>query len=319
MAIAIKIAYSSLMSQELQSQKVITLLNAYLGQGSLHRKGEASYYCPSCNHYKKKLQVNLVTQRWHCWVCGMKGNGLFNLFRKTGASQDLITAAKEISVGKTNTNKEQETVIKQLPQEFRPLHINWNTPHYKNALHYVVNERKLTPLDILRYNIGYCEEGDYKGMVIIPSYDSNNQLNYFVGRSYYNGAFKHKNPTWSKDVIGFENQIDFGQPVTLVEGAFDAISTKRNTIPLFGKKIMPTLRQTIISKKVPKLYISLDQDAIENALNELEYYMNCGIEVYFVNLTGKDPNELGFNNMVQLIKDCNPFTFSDLIKYKLAI
>lgn len=306
------------MSQELQSQKVITLLNAHLGQGSFHRKGEVSYYCPSCSHYKKKLQVNLVTQRWHCWVCGMKGNGLFNLFRKTGASQDLITAAKEINVGKTSI-KEQETVVKQLPTEFRPLHINWNTPHYKNALHYVVNVRGLTPLDILRYNIGYCEEGDYSSMIIIPSYDANNQLNYFVGRSYYGGAFKHKNPTWSKDIIGFENQIDFGQPVTLVEGAFDAISTKRNAIPLFGKKIMPTLRQTIINKKVPKLYISLDQDAMESALSELEYYMNSGIDVYFVNLTGKDPNELGFSKMVQLIKECNPFTFSDLIKYKLAI
>jgi len=88
---------------------------------------------------------------------------------------------------------------------------------------------------------------------------------------------------------------------------------------LFGKKIMPTLRQTIINKKVPKLYISLDQDAMESALSELEYYMNSGIEVYFVNLTGKDPNELGFSKMVQLIKSCNPFTFSDLIKYKLAI
>ena len=307
------------MSQELQSQKVITLLNAHLGQGSLHRKGEVSYFCPSCNHYKKKLQVNLVSQRWHCWVCGMKGNGLFSLFKKTGASQDLITAAKEISVGKAITHGDQETVVKQLPSEFRPLHINWNTPHYKNALHYVINKRGLTPLDVLRYNIGYCEEGDYSGMIIIPSYDCNNQLNYFVGRSYYDSTFKHKNPIWSKDIIGFENQIDFQQPVILVEGAFDAIATKRNAIPLFGKKIMPTLRQTILSKKVPKLYISLDQDAIENALVELEYYMNSGIEVYFVNLTSKDPNELGFKQMVTLIKQCTPFTFSDLIKYKLAI
>jgi DNA primase len=307
------------MTQELQSQKVITLLNAHLGQGTVHRKGEASYYCPSCNHYKKKLQVNLMSQRWHCWVCGMKGNGLYNLFRKTGASQDILQAAKEVSVGKTNNTNNEETVVKQLPSEFRPLHINWNTPHYKNALHYVINERGLTPLDVLRYNVGYCEEGEYSGMIIVPSYDANNQLNYFVGRSFYGGAFKHKNPTWSKDVIGFENQVDFNQPLTLVEGIFDAITTKRNVVPLFGKKIMPTLRQTIITKRVPKLYISLDQDAVESALTELEYFMNNGIEVYFVNLTGKDPNELGFRNMVSLIKQCKSFTFTDLIKYKLAI
>ena len=319
MAIVIEIAYSLLMSQDLQSQKAITLLNSHLGHGTHHRKSEVSYFCPSCNHYKRKLQVNLVTQRWHCWVCGMKGNGLFNLFKKTGASHDLLSAAKEISVGKTQNQKSDNVEVKQLPKEFRPLHINWNTPHYKNALHYAVNVRGLTPLDVLRYNVGYCEEGDYKGMIIIPSYDANNQLNYFVGRSYYDGAFKHKNPIWSKDIIGFENQIDFNQPVTLVEGAFDAITTKRNSIPLFGKKIMPILRHTLLSKKVPKLYISLDKDAAQDAIKELEYYINNGIEVYFVDLIGKDPNELGFSTMTQLTKNCNPFTFADLIKYKLAI
>lgn len=305
------------MSQELQVQKAITLLNSHLGQGTIHRKGEASYYCPSCNHYKKKLQVNLVTQRWHCWVCGTKGNGLYNLFKKTGASLDLLNSAKEISVGKVTQRDEVE--IKQLPQEFRPLHINWNTPHYKNALHYLINKRNLTPIDVLRYNIGYCEEGEYKGMIIIPSYDQNNQLNYFVGRSFYDNAYKHKNPAWNKDIIGFENQIDFNQPVILVEGAFDAISTKRNSIPLFGKKIMPQLRQALITKRVPTLYISLDKDAVESALSELEYFMNNGINVYFVNLTGKDPNELGYRCMVDLVKSCKPFTFTDLIKYKLAI
>lgn len=307
------------MSQELQTQKVITLLNSHLGHGTQHRKGEASYYCPLCNHYKKKLQINLITQRWHCWVCNAKGNGLYSLFKKTGASYDLLTAVKDINVGKSLTHSNTETVIKQLPTEFRPLHINWNTPHYKNALHYVINVRGLTPLDVLRYNIGYCEEGEYKGMIIIPSYDKNNQLNYFVGRSYYDGAFKHKNPSWSKDIIGFENQIDFNQPITLVEGAFDAISTKRNCIPLFGKKIMPTLRHTLISKKVPKLHISLDKDAAEDAIKELEYYINSGIEVYFVDLIGKDPSELGFNAITGLINKCKPFTFTDLIKYKLAI
>ena len=117
MAIVIEIAYSLLMSQDLQSQKAITLLNSHLGHGTHHRKSEVSYFCPSCNHYKRKLQVNLVTQRWHCWVCGMKGNGLFNLFKKTGASHDLLSAAKEISVGKTQNQKNDNVEVKQLPKE----------------------------------------------------------------------------------------------------------------------------------------------------------------------------------------------------------
>ncbi len=306
------------MTQELQVQKAMTLLNSHLGEVSHHRKGEVSYYCPFCSHYKKKLQVNLHTQKWHCWVCNAKGTGLYGLLKKSNASQDMLASAKEITVGRVD-KKDAYVESKQLPSQFRPLHINWNTPHYKNAINYVVNVRGLTPLDVLRYNIGYCEEGEYSGMIIVPSYDGDNMLNYFVGRSYYDVGYKHKNPIWSKDVIGFENQIDFNQPVILVEGVFDAITTKRNAIPLFGKKIMPTLRQTIISKKTPKLYISLDKDAAESALVELEYFMDSGIEVYFVTLTGKDPNEIGFTQMVEYIKECKPFTFSDLIKHKLAL
>lgn len=305
------------MGIELQVEKTKNLLNSHLGSGTYHKNGEASFYCPNCNHYKKKLQINLATQAYHCWVCNMRGRGVASLFRKTKASSNLIDLAKEVSPI-DNQIEDTEVVQKQLPSEYRPLHINFNTPDYKNALHYAVNKRGLTPLDILRYNIGYCEEGEYSGMVIIPSYDQHNHLNYFVGRSYYDGAFmKHKNPTWSKDVIGFENQISFNQPLTLVEGAFDAISTKRNTVPLFGKKIMPKLKQTIIDKKVPKLYISLDKDAVADALEELEYFLNQGIEVYFVDLIGKDPNELGFNKMIELINSCKVFTFKDLITYKL--
>jgi len=305
------------MTQELQTQKVLSIVNAHLGEGAPHRKGEMSYFCPACNHYKRKLQINTQTQRWHCWVCNIKGTGVYSLLKKTGGSRELLVAAKELDPIQSQ-GKETVQQSKQLPDEFRPLHINWNTPHYKNALHYVVNVRGLTPLDILRYNIGYCEEGEYSGMIIVPSYDKTNRLNYFMGRSYYNTSFKHKNPIWSKDVVGFENQISYNQPLTLVEGVFDAISTKRNVVPLFGKRIMPTLRHNIVANKVPKLYISLDQDAVSDALTELEYFMNSGIDVCLVNLTKKDPNELGYKAMTELVKQSQPFTFMDLIKYRMS-
>ena len=39
--------------------------------------------------------------------------------------------------------------------------------------------------NILRYRIGYCRKGPYSGKIIIPSYDENASLNYFVARAYY--------------------------------------------------------------------------------------------------------------------------------------
>ena len=40
--------------------------------------------------------------------------------------------------------------------------------------------------DILKYNIGYCDDGLYSNRIIIPSYDSDGQLNFFVGRAFFN-------------------------------------------------------------------------------------------------------------------------------------
>ncbi len=40
------------------------------------------------------------------------------------------------------------------------------------------------PEDIIKYNIGFCNEGPYGGRVIIPSYDDNGKLNYFIARDY---------------------------------------------------------------------------------------------------------------------------------------
>ena len=38
----------------------------------------------------------------------------------------------------------------------------------------------LTKEDIIRYNIGYCDTGMYSNRIIIPSYDRDNRLNYFI-------------------------------------------------------------------------------------------------------------------------------------------
>ena len=157
--------------------------------------------------------------------------------------------------------------------------------------------------DILRYRIGYCRKGLYHGKIIIPSYDANGSLNYFVARAYYDeDVYKHKNPPTSKDIIGFELHINWNLPIILVEGAFDAITIKRNVIPLFGKTISNTLKRRIVEKGVKEIYICLDKDAKKQALETASYFMNNGLDVYFVDLTSKDPNELGFENTKSLLE-----------------
>ena len=68
------------------------------------------------------------------------------------------------------------------------------------------------------------DSGKYGGMIIIPSYDEDGVLNFFTGRSYYDVNFKHLNPTVSKDIVGFGLFVNWDLPITIVEGAFDAIA-----------------------------------------------------------------------------------------------
>jgi len=207
-----------------------------------------------------------------------------------------------------------------LPPEFQLiLNGNKNNPEFRNALHYL-KSRGITREDIVRYNIGYCETGDYSGMIIVPSYDENGMLNFFTGRSYYKDAtFKHKNPKVSKDIIGFDLLVNWSEPITIVEGVFDAIAVKRNAIPLFGKIILDKLKSSIINNKVKTVYIGLDSDARVKALDICQYLINNGVTVYLIELGEKDPSELGYPGFTELYNTASPLTGSGLMMKQMGI
>jgi DNA primase len=171
--------------------------------------------------------------------------------------------------------------------------------------------------DIVKYNIGYCESGEYDNKVIIPSYDGSGKLNYFVGRSFYDTKFKHKNPKVSKDIVGFDLLVNWDTPIILCEGAFDAISIRRNAIPLFGKSIQPSLEKKILGKLVKKLYICLDSDAIKNSIGLAEKFVSYGIETHLVELKDKDPSDMGYENINKLIYNTPSLTLRRLVELKM--
>ena len=53
----------------------------------------------------------------------------------------------------------------------------------------------------------------------------------------------------------FENQINWDEPITLVEGVFDAMAVKRNAIPILGKFIPKTLNDSIYKGSYEYQYI----------------------------------------------------------------
>ena len=105
---------------------------------------------------------------------------------------------------------------------------------------------------------------------------------------------KYKNPPVSKDVVVFENQIDFSEPLILCEGVFDAMAIRRNAIALLGKNIPNKLKMRLVQHGVKEVSIVLDNDAFKNALYLSESLMNDNIKVRLVRMGSEDAVRLRF-------------------------
>ena len=307
------------------NQPLIALANSVLGTGKQTARGNFAYHCPFCNHHKPKLEVNFTENKkgenpWHCWVCDKRGKRLSQIFKQVNASPKAMEELRAIVKTETADKEIAVAEILNLPKEFKTFKdISSTNIMGRHALAYL-KSRNISEEDILKYNIGYCESGPYKNMVIIPSYDADGRLNYFTGRSFEKEPkIKYKNPSVSRDIIPFELFINWDIPFILCEGPFDAIAIKRNVIPLLGKNIQSKLMKKIVMSSVDKIYIALDKDAQKQALSFCEKLMNEGKEVYLVDMKDKDPSEMGFKNFINLISETYPLTLSGLLEKKLFL
>ena len=306
-----------------EKQEVVNILNDVLGVGTSMKNDEQAHYCPFCSHHKKKLQVNIKTQYWHCWVCDAKGRKIQRLLKRLNVDSRKQKKLYEIYGDDYivyNKDTVDEKVELRLPSEFKSLlkipdgKIN---PVYRKALKYA-KDRGITKEDITRYNIGYCDGGMYSNRIIIPSYDIDNRLNYFIARSVHpDETFKYKNPPVSKNVIMFENQINWKEPITLVEGIFDAMAVKRNSIPLLGKFIPKKLNEAIFKNGVSDINIFLDEDAQNQALHYTMQFSNQGITTKNIKPTDKDASDMGFTEVNNKLKESKKTGFGDIISQKL--
>lgn len=304
---------------------LLSLIDSVLGEG-VERKssGDKKYFCPFCHHEKMKLEISLITDMngknpWHCWVCDSKGTTIKSLFNKLKVSQNKIEELNKIvKNSKTSFQKQYSTL--ELPDNFRSL-INVPEKDYvgRNVRSYLLKERKLTDYDILKYNIGYCPEGDYINRVIIPSYNYNNELNFFIARKAYEDKNAYDNPNASKDIIPFENLINWNVPINICEGFFDMVAIKRNAIPLLGKIIPDELMKKIVKSEVKDIYISLDSDALKNSLQHAEKLISYGKNVFLVEIKDKDPGKLGFEKYTKLVQKAKKLDLRKILELKFKL
>lgn len=248
--------------------------------------------CVFCKHHKKKLSINLVDDKWHCWVCGKKGQSLVPLIRLIGETSELkeyFEESQKVSLLLDNKKEAEKKAydIPKLPNEFKSLSNTSKSPYYSSFVNYV-KDRGFTFDDILLWKLGYCDEGEYKNRIIIPSFDEYGDLNFCVGRAIYNSRLKYKHGEFDKDIIFNDYMIDWSKSIILTEGPFDAMKAGQNAIPLQGCNISKNskLFKKIIMKGVD-VYFALDADAFEKQLQIIEKFYFYGINSFYVSLHGK--------------------------------
>jgi DNA primase len=256
-----------------ENEALVELLEDVLGDHGLHypNRGQISFNCPVCDDDRNKhnLEVNYVDNVYKCWSCGdSEGThgALGKLFDKYGNKKHkkLYQVLKPETVVKREKPKKQL----KLPEGFTLF--KDSSPVYpvrRAAINYLHN-RGITDLMIEKYQIGFCDKGDHAGRIVIPSYDSNGELNYYIARSWNPmSRAKYKNPEAEKDkIIFWENLIDWNKDIYLVEGAFDGLFVE-NSIPMLGKHMSELLFNTIYKKAKDDVIICLDADAWQNAVN----------------------------------------------------
>lgn len=264
-----------------ENEEILELLRDILGKEKQYykNKGQIAFNCPYCDEDRNKgnLEISLIKGVYKCWSCSDTNEThgpLGKLIEEFGSKKQKklynLFKPKEFNTGET------EKIKLQLPESYKKFKdSNPIYPVYKQAMNYLAS-RGITNDIIEKYEIGFSDDGPTAGRIIVPSYDKNGQLNYYIARSWkVKTRSKYKNPSVPKDEIIFnESLIDWNKDIFLVEGVFDGFFLP-NSVPMLGKHLSSLLLETIYDKAKGKIIICLDGDAFKDAV-KLYHSLNGG-------------------------------------------
>tara|TARA_Y100000310_G_C20696547_1_gene826126 strand:+ start:962 stop:1903 length:942 start_codon:yes stop_codon:yes gene_type:complete len=276
--------------------KKLKILTSILG--GFYRSGnELLFYCPRCEHHKQKLSVNVEKNVFKCWVCDWRGKDIYRIVRRYGVydqKHDWRALTSTVDVENFTSTLFGEPVCRKkqkldLPEEFSSLTKKKLPPTAIYPMNYL-SSRGISKDDIVRWKIGYCDEGDYAGRIIVPSFDDDGDVNYFIARSYDRSWPKYLNPkNAEKNIVFNELFLDFDEDLVLVEGVFDAIAAGPNSVPILGSTLREDhlLVQKIIENDTT-IYTGLDFDAKKKELHIIKLLLKYDIEIYKIDTQGYD-------------------------------
>lgn len=281
-------------------RRIYNILVSLLGESKQgwYDDNETQYQfnCPFCAEEKGgidnkyNLEVSFSLGKFHCWSCGNAGP-ISRLIRVIGGKEladEYIGILKELKESnyynldmfKENSDMVGEKFLK-LPKTFQK--INLDTLYDKQLKSYL-EKRKISQDIIDFYNIGVTrwdgEEYTWRNRLVIPSYNSFGELNYFIGRTYKENdkRVKYRNCDADKnEIILHEDKIQWDADIYLVEGAIDCIYYP-NSIALMGKVLnnKMCLYKKLFDKANSNIVICLDGDTTLQEIKSVYKSLNHG-------------------------------------------
>ena len=306
-----------------RNKKLVNLLSEIFGfpRKFEHGQVEIEWNCAHCDTGRNKFNmvVNTDNHVFHCWACGYKGkvSRLFYDFGNDRQTREWSTLGSALPEWETKKTSEPLVLT-----GFRSMRVEWkDSLVYRAAMRYLRN-RGIGSALIDKWDICYSQSGRYSDRVIIPSKSLDGKVEYFVARDIFDTQkLKYNNPPSEKAKVIFgEKFIDWGKPVVITEGAFDAL-VLYNAVPLLGSKIEG--HKKLIKKRFEKrtpIILGLDADKAGKSANLRvgKYLLNLGVSVY--SIQGNEYGDLakafevkGKEYIVGLIRNAQPFDELDIL------
>ncbi len=301
-----------------------------------------SIWCPFCKHSnrkKLKLAIHLEKCFYHCWLCDKKGSNVPYLLSKI--DKNLSDKAKKLFKSKSSQSNDLDFNISKIfgiesrfediqeesisiPEGFKLLATSFNSSNpdvrdvFKYALKRGVSKHKLWFL-----RLGYSLNSEYQRCLIIPSLDEKGQLNYFTARRIdvdTSCGYKYKNANVpKKNIIFNEVNINWNNPLTLVEGPLDLLKTNDNATCLLGSSLTEDmlLFQKIVKNKTD-INLALDEDAYYKAIKIATLLSEYDVNVNIINTRGyPDVGDMTSNQFERLLSNSKKFKIEDNLLNKI--
>jgi DNA primase len=261
--------------------------------------------------------INIQKNKYHCWVCDRSFSGDLNELIKRYATASQLVYWYELN--KQNIQsliKEKNNIKVSLPRDALSF---LDDSVYKQLFKNYLYNRGLYDYHIQKYQLYFCVQNEYKNRIIIPSFDIDGQLNYFIARSIDDDSNRKylAAPANKNEIIFNELFVNWNYPVILVEGVFDAMKVDCNAIPLLGTSLDNTAILNKILMKHPTVFMMLDKDARIKQLSFIEELIKRNIKVFDVKINSKDPGSMTELAIQKSIKEANEQSEHDVLLNKI--